>query len=64
MEYLSEQKYNIISETIFVDDFSVLGYSKADIRKLDGHSIKLLHTLLVQLLQYTNALTVFRSQCQ
>lgn len=64
MEYLSEQKYHIICETIFVDGFTVLGYSKADIRKFDGHSIELLHTLLVQLLQHINTLTVLQSQGQ
>lgn len=52
MEYLSEQKHHIICETIFVDGFIVLGYSKADIGKLDGHGVELLHTLLVQLLQH------------
>lgn len=52
MEYLSEQKHHIICETIFVDGFIVLGYSKADIGKLEGHGVELLHTLLVQLLQH------------
>lgn len=47
IEYLLEKKHHIVGETIFMDDFVVLGYSKADIRKLDGCSIECLHILLV-----------------
>lgn len=41
-----------------MDGFVVSGDSKADIRKLDGHGVERLHTLLVQLLQHIHTLAV------
>lgn len=53
---------NTSSYVRFVDDFIVLGDSKADVRKAGRRTSA--HTLLVQRLQRINTLTVFQCQLQ
>lgn len=49
-KYLFEQQYNIVCESIFVDNFVVLSHNKGDIREVNRCSVEHPDILAVQLL--------------
>lgn len=50
LKYLSDQQYDVMCETVFADDTTVLSHGKTKVGKLDGCGVEHLDVLMVQLL--------------